>query len=254
MNARYPQIYPAYCFNASPTYNTWVKVTAADVHGLRVESGFEGQNIYFHLNHPIRYVRLVGPIVAIQEIASKWIVLTLDDGSGATIEVQVARLSDDDGANFIDFNSNTTVQNLNVTRNFGLTKITIDSCLVDIGSVVKVKCTISEFRRVKRLDLKRVTLLNTTDEEATAWSELVNFRKNVLSKPWMLSTPELKKIEKGLEKERRKEKEIQKKKAEYEQAKLAKKQKYAESLKRYEEKQERVRRKEEIIMNFGALI
>lgn len=36
-------IYPAYCYAASPTYNAWVKLTAADVHGLRRQPGFEGR-------------------------------------------------------------------------------------------------------------------------------------------------------------------------------------------------------------------
>lgn len=36
------EIYPAFCFQASPTYNKWVKLTAADVHGLRSHPGFEG--------------------------------------------------------------------------------------------------------------------------------------------------------------------------------------------------------------------
>jgi len=36
------QIYPAYCFTSSPTYNKWVKLTAVDTHALRREPGFEG--------------------------------------------------------------------------------------------------------------------------------------------------------------------------------------------------------------------
>lgn len=36
------QIYPAKYFTASPTYNTWVKITAADILALRHETGFEG--------------------------------------------------------------------------------------------------------------------------------------------------------------------------------------------------------------------
>lgn len=37
--------YPASCFDASPTYNTWVKITAADLHVLRQEKGFEGERL-----------------------------------------------------------------------------------------------------------------------------------------------------------------------------------------------------------------
>ncbi len=34
--------YPAYCFSISPTFNAWVKLTAADVHALTIHRGFEG--------------------------------------------------------------------------------------------------------------------------------------------------------------------------------------------------------------------
>lgn len=34
--------YPAYCFPVSPTFNTWAKVTATEVHALQEHEGFEG--------------------------------------------------------------------------------------------------------------------------------------------------------------------------------------------------------------------
>lgn len=34
------RLYPAYCFRASPTFNTWVKLTAANIHALRAEPEF----------------------------------------------------------------------------------------------------------------------------------------------------------------------------------------------------------------------
>ena len=34
--------YPVYCFPASPVFNTWVKLTASDVHKLERRRGFEG--------------------------------------------------------------------------------------------------------------------------------------------------------------------------------------------------------------------
>ncbi|KAK4691823.1 hypothetical protein P7C71_g5261, partial [Lecanoromycetidae sp. Uapishka_2] len=78
--------YPAYCFSLSPTYNTWARLTAADVHALHERPGFEGQKLYFHLNHPIKWVRLVGVIVAFEILPTLWIMI-LDDSSGATIEL-----------------------------------------------------------------------------------------------------------------------------------------------------------------------
>ncbi len=86
-------IYPAYCFSASPTFNKWVKLTVVDIHALRQEKGFEGQNIFFHLNHPIRYVYLIGPVVAIDNVNDHFLLLEIDDGSGATLEVKITRIS-----------------------------------------------------------------------------------------------------------------------------------------------------------------
>jgi len=50
-----------------------------------------GQNIYFHLNHPIRYIYLIGVVVEI-DFWERFAILTIDDGSGAVIEVKVARV------------------------------------------------------------------------------------------------------------------------------------------------------------------
>lgn len=33
--------YPAYCFPLSPTYNTWARLTAADVLALREREGYD---------------------------------------------------------------------------------------------------------------------------------------------------------------------------------------------------------------------
>ena len=37
------RLYPAYCFRASPTYDKWVKITAADVQALRSEPDFQSK-------------------------------------------------------------------------------------------------------------------------------------------------------------------------------------------------------------------
>ena len=42
--ARLP-FYPAYCFQLSPTCNSWARLTIADVHGLKERPGFEGKGL-----------------------------------------------------------------------------------------------------------------------------------------------------------------------------------------------------------------
>jgi hypothetical protein len=46
--AKKPELsfYPAFCFPASPTHFTWVKLSIADIHRLRPRRGFEGAIYY----------------------------------------------------------------------------------------------------------------------------------------------------------------------------------------------------------------
>ena len=153
--------YPAYCFPVAPTHNTWAKLTAADVHALRERSGFEGQNLYFYLNHPIKWVRLVGVIVAFDVFPTRWI-MVLDDSSGSTIEVtcgrSAARVSIEKGVATKDATSLGRVTCAGEDSQIGTTATgrTIDLKGVDVGAVVKVKGGIGTFRGEKQLVLERL--------------------------------------------------------------------------------------------------
>ncbi|MCJ1472129.1 hypothetical protein MMC13_000776 [Lambiella insularis] len=188
--------YPAYCFSSSPTFNTWTKLTAADVHALKEREGFEGQKTYFHLNHPIRWVRLVGVIVAFDATDYRWI-LHLDDSSGATIEVTCPRER-------MPLSKSTTVDATVPAANTGssgynckartLTGVEIDLSNIDVGSVVKVKGGVGVFRGEKQITLERISIIRSTTEEAVAWKELHVFRSNVLSIPWSITAEEERKL------------------------------------------------------------
>ncbi|PSN73499.1 hypothetical protein BS50DRAFT_514836 [Corynespora cassiicola Philippines] len=247
------RLYPAYCFRASPTFDAWVKLTAADIQALRYEPEFPGQQIYFHLNHPIRYVCLVGVVVAIEDINARYTVLTVDDGSGATIEVKIVRITPD--VYDPETNpSNTTVANINVISRIGVFEVSIDGHSLDIGTVVKAKGTLSEFRGAKQLELKRITVVSSTDKEAKAWADAAAYKRNVLAKPWHLSSAEHRKIKSDLKSEKQRNRNYELRKAEYD----AKKQKHRDARAQYmaqrKVKLEARRRKEEVMMNAGALI
>ncbi len=94
--------------------------------------------MYFHLNHPIRYVRLVGPIIAIDDLTPRFTFLTLDDGSGAAIEVKIQRLDPAVSAS-VDCPSNTAVENVNVAAGLGVFDVVVDGRSLDIGTVVKAQ-------------------------------------------------------------------------------------------------------------------
>ncbi|KAI9841374.1 MAG: hypothetical protein M1837_000757 [Sclerophora amabilis] len=171
--------YPAYCHPLSPTFNVWAKLTAADVHRLGARAGYEGQNVYFYLNHPIRWVRLVGVLVACEELDRRW-VMVLDDSSGENIEVVC--LKPRPGR---DLNHDT-----HQPRGDGRTlraQSVPDLTGVDLGAVVKVKGGVGTFRGARQIILKRISIVPSTTHEMQAWAELSAFRADVLSKPWVVS-------------------------------------------------------------------
>ncbi|KAK0510962.1 hypothetical protein JMJ35_006514 [Cladonia borealis] len=161
--------YPAYCFSLSPTptYNTWARLTVAEVHALKQRAGFEEQNLYFHLNHPIRWIRLVGVIVAFDVFPTRWIML-LDDSSGALIEVTCGRPAPTvKAADPVDDFSNEIIEPDIPLAGVTATGRTIDLHGVDIGTFVKVKGGIGSWKGEKQMHLERISIIRTTNEEAS---------------------------------------------------------------------------------------
>lgn len=69
-----------------------------------------------------------------------------------------------------------------------LQKITpADLTDVKLNSIVKAKGNINEFRGRKQVQLKRITVLKDTNDEMEALAETTEFKKNVLSRPWVVS-------------------------------------------------------------------
>ncbi|KAI4278268.1 MAG: hypothetical protein LQ337_001149 [Flavoplaca oasis] len=180
-----------------------------------------GQNLYFYKNHPIQWVRLVGVIVALDVFPNR-ITMTLDDSSGVSIEV-FCKKDTCPVKSMID----TTVDSYgSITLNQALAKkddeylVTtsegkVNLEMFDIGSVVKIKGGISEFRGEKQLTLQRISLVRTTNEEAIAWVENATFHKEVLCKPWVVSERQqwrAKEKAAGLDREREAKKERKRRK------------------------------------------
>ncbi|KAH0366792.1 hypothetical protein KCU65_g5060, partial [Aureobasidium melanogenum] len=247
-------IHNAKYFFASPTYDKWVKLSAADVHALREVPGFEGQNVYFHLNHPIRFVYLVAPVVAIQEILhTKYLILTLDDSSGSCIDIKIER--NDPAKVDPDSTSNTTISNLDIDTPFdGPTEIKVDGQVVDIATVLKVKCTIGSFRGVKQLELKRCNVIRDTTEEVATWEAMALFKRDVLAKPWMLSAVDQATLDAQLQQEALREQEEERRERRSQRAHQRREEHRAEKRRAREEEKEQKRLAAERKFNQGALI
>lgn len=211
-----------------------------------------GQNIYFFLNHPIRFVRVVGVVVAIDDINLRYSALTLDDGSGATVELKIVRKVPDDQSSKIPTTA-TTISNVKVISHFGVFEVTVDHQILTIGTVVKAKGTVSEFRGAKQLELKRVQIVSSTNEEVQAWAETAAFKSKILSLPWRVTSTQHAEIKNKIKAEKKRTKEYEKRVREYEIKKAEYEVKRAAHEARKEAKCETRRRKEEAMMNAGAL-
>jgi hypothetical protein len=210
--------------------------------------------VYFHLNHPIRFVYLVAPIVAIQDIPNtKFFILTLDDSSGSCIDIKIERK--DPAKVEADSTSNTTVSNLDINVAIGYdSEIKIDGQTVDIGSVVKVKCTIGSFRGVKQLELKRCSVIKDTTEEVAAWESMAQFKRDVLAGPWVLSAADQVDLDVQLQQEAMREQEEEKRERRSQRALEKREEQRAEKRRAREEERELRRQAAERRYNHGALI
>jgi len=235
-------IYPRFAYASSPTYFAWVKITIHDILQLRKRAESGGHDVLFYLNHPIQFVSVIAPIIAIDEIPGRYGLLTIDDGSGATMVVKIRRV-----AQSVDSPSSTTVPNVNIFSTLARFWVEIDNEAIDVGSVIKAKCTFDSFRGDRQLLLQRASLVKTTREEAEAWLDVARWKLDTLSKPWKLSDEELKTLERQERARVAQMQEEARSKAELRRAR-------ARLREKIERRMEKKRDEEHQAMNNGALV
>jgi hypothetical protein len=74
---------------------------------------------------------------------------------------------------------------------------------MDVGAVVKVKGRVGEFREQKQVEVVKVEVLRCTDEEVRCWNEVMDFRRDVLEKVWVVSKEQEEKCRRLRERELR---------------------------------------------------
>ncbi|KAJ5354178.1 hypothetical protein N7541_006742 [Penicillium brevicompactum] len=221
--------YPAFCFKASPTHFTWVKIGAADVHRLRKYGSFVGQKVFFYNNHPVRFVSLLGIIVSRTDVYGRTI-LALDDSSGAIVEVIVlhdpstkpgvaatrAKEEELDQRRINIFTgepiaadqtpwSAFSITERNLTHFSKTTHITAtDHHVVDIsslqpGTLVRVKGVLGTFRGNMQVHLERFERVGDTNAEMQFLDERLRFLVEVLSVPWVLGDDEVESLRRAAE-------------------------------------------------------
>lgn len=216
-------IYPVYCHILSPTIGRWCPLWATDINALKDVGIFcDGRKLLHYGNHPIKWVRVTGVIVAIDcggNGSNFKRIYTLDDSSGSCIECSApapnAALPASKNTPLIQNQSeelkkkNLGDKVINPTRSSGQgqrgkqNKATSQSELksegpsilnpivpwdkVHVGSVVKIKGKVDVWWDHKRIEIVKLEILRCTDIEVRCWNEVIRFREDILNKSWVLT-------------------------------------------------------------------
>lgn len=209
--------YPAYTFKASATWSKWVKFTCNDIHAAlkshrkyadvtstipkpHERGGSSGTRavppplLLFYLNHPVQFVQVIGVVVALEDYFEKFWLFTVDDSSGATIDVtcwKPDKQKEKDVVNQPQSRHQSThsadqAHNDPVEAEAQLLQTTLSQ--VRLGTVVQAKGTLTTFRNVRQLSLLRLTIVPSTTHEMALISSRTDFLSTTLSRPWTLST------------------------------------------------------------------
>jgi hypothetical protein len=125
---------------------------------------------------------VTGVVVAIDEFEKRTI-LYLDDGSGEGIDIVYDRPPPLPKSADTDPSTSTPPP-----------PTIPDVSLIDVGSVIRAKGTISLFRNTRQICLKRVHILPDTMSEVRVWRGITKFRTEVLMRPWELDEEEVKEL------------------------------------------------------------
>lgn len=184
MTDRQLELYPQFCFHLSPTVNAWVPLLSTDIFALTTVPGFATQNLYFYLNHPLKWVRICGLVVAIDDYAERQL-LTIDDSSGETIKCLLLKEpgSSDPSDGTLSTQPSTIIPKPSNLR---------PGEEISVGNILDIKGIIVEYRE-RQIKAKRLFILRSTEQEVEFWKKRNAFWLEILVKPWILNKRILKK-------------------------------------------------------------
>ncbi|KAH8765842.1 hypothetical protein BGZ57DRAFT_767529 [Hyaloscypha finlandica] len=194
-------IYPDYCHALSPTIGKWVPLRATDIHGLQkmliAHLGKTERPLFHYQNHPIKWVRVTGVIVAVDEYPGKN-VYTVDDSSGMCVECVCVAPVPAPKMGTIGRKGNGGDKTAPSVQ-----EPIVPWDLMDVGTVIKVKGRIGDFWKQRQVEVVKVEVLWSTDQEVKCWNEVMDFRRDVLGKHWVVSRAEEEKCRRARERELR---------------------------------------------------
>lgn len=174
----------------------------------------------------MQWIKITGIIVAIDEFYNR-VCYTLDDSSGRTIECvclappksdALPKGNNHSGISWTDNRAKPvprTPADVSAEQSAIVNMISPDGPKLkgfDVGSVVKIKGTISEFRDVRQVAMKIIHIIPDTEAEVVEWRARNAFYRDVLGKPWVVTEEQEKKCLRDVEREKWREEEKKKRK------------------------------------------
>ena len=170
-----------------------------------------GERFFFHRNLPIKWVRVVGVVVSIDDIPRNAPLrrkYTIDDSSGFCIEV------------LIKIPPGAAARNTTILKPWGpaqqggkhdakqaISDESIkESALfaqcdsIQMCDVLDVKGSLDFYRDEMQITMTKMQIVRGTDREVELWERRSKFRNTVLDQPWVLTEREVKKCLKRAEK------------------------------------------------------
>ncbi|QSZ30743.1 hypothetical protein DSL72_000301 [Monilinia vaccinii-corymbosi] len=191
---------PPNLYHLSPTYNKWCALRCADIVLLQDrEVYFEGKRIHHYLNHPIRYIKLIGLIVAIDDFSRRR-AYTIDDSSGACIEC-VALLPPPSKHSTSNPNSQAAPPPSKPTEP-SIEHPQIPWENVEECKVVRILGVLSTYMTMPQIQIIKMGVVGNTEGERKWWDECRRLKREVLGREWRVSQEEVARWER---RERRRE-------------------------------------------------
>lgn len=131
--------------------------------------------VHFYGNLPVRWVRIVGVIVGIDDFQEKR-VYTVDDSSGLNIQCVLP----------LEAHQEFTSKDLAPGP-----PIPAEYSEYDVGHVVDLRGPVVPYRCQKAIKIRRMKRVATTQHELLLWERRLKFKTEVLDVPWVLSDEEI---------------------------------------------------------------
>jgi hypothetical protein len=254
--------------NALQPHQKYSEVTTTTRQDRRSHDRDDRVILLFYLNHPIQFIQVIGVVVVLEDYFEKFWLFTVDDSSGATIDVTCRK--PEKPANIVQESKSAQLAKQGKPDDVAqpsksseqldedvIAEQTLQTTLssLAIGTVVQAKGTLTTFRSTRQLSLIRLAILPNTSHELALISSRTEFISSTLSKPWLLSSREQRRLQQEAQGEhqerderdrKRKERRVKMKEREERHAKVIRDEYEADELRRQEAAEEARRAAEKL--------